>query len=311
MATKMLCGLLLPCAALRMSAEPPPQKTSLYVVGCGVLGTAVAKEWLRRSPSARVVAETHSARRHPELQALGCETVLREERSDGSLYDAVLVCTPPSAYASGDEYAREIRDAARLVDDDGAFLMTSSGGVFLEDQGGTCDETSPVSSTPRSLKILAAEDATRDAGGSVLRLAGLYRLDRGAHVVWLEQGTVPAAADSLVNCLHYDDAATAAVQALERGAASETFLAADMHPRSRQAIADAARRHPKFRHYDPVLFVGTEHRPPDARGPRGKGRVYDCSRTMAALGWAPKFPSVESFFDSAALPAAAPAGAST
>lgn len=48
-------------------------------------------------------------------------------------------------------------------------------------------------------------------GGSVVRLAGLYSLDRGPHTFWLKNGTVSSNADGLVNTLHYDDAARVAV----------------------------------------------------------------------------------------------------
>ena len=50
-------------------------------------------------------------------------------------------------------------------------------------------------------------------GGSVVRLAGLYTLDRGPHTFWLKNGTVTSNADGLVNTLHYDDAARVAVAA--------------------------------------------------------------------------------------------------
>ena len=283
-----LCVLATRCFGLSAQHETK----SLYVVGCGVLGTAVAREWLSRRPDAEVVAETLTTRRHEELESFGCRAVLRDERGDGT-YDAVLIASPPSAYADGDEYAREVEAAAKLCK--GSFLMTSSGGVFLEDDGGICVETSPVTDSPRALKLLAAEKAALRYG-AVLRLAGLYNLNRGAHVVWLQKERVDAVAESLVNLVHYDDAAIAAVNALEgRLEKGKLYLAADMHPRSRQAIADAAQQHPKFCDMSRVTFTGS---PQNSRGPKGKGRVYDCSYTMETLDWHPRYPTIEDYFSS-------------
>lgn len=53
--------------------------------------------------------------------------------------------------------------------------------------------------------------------GCVIRLAGLYDAKRGPHTYWLRNGTVQGAADVYINMLHYEDAAGAAVAALEKG----------------------------------------------------------------------------------------------
>ena len=67
--------------------------------------------------------------------------------------------------------------------------------------------------------MLHAENAALAAGGTVLRLAGLYTLRRGAHIFYLKANTdIKTRADGLVNQIHYSDAATLAVSALLRGA---------------------------------------------------------------------------------------------
>ena len=60
-------------------------------------------------------------------------------------------------------------------------------------------------------RLIAAEESVLSRGGSVVRLAGLYSMDRGPHTFWLKNGTVSSNADGLVNTLHYDDAARVAV----------------------------------------------------------------------------------------------------
>ena len=65
--------------------------------------------------------------------------------------------------------------------------------------------------------MIAAEETILSRGGSVVRLAGLYALNRGPHTFWLNNGTVNANADGLVNCLHYEDAAKVSITACLNG----------------------------------------------------------------------------------------------
>ena len=81
----------------------------------------------------------------------------------------------------------------------GRFVFTSSAGVFAGQDGGVVTETSPVGSGPRSERLLAAERAVLDAGGCVVRLAGLYLEGRGAHNYWLTQEEVAQRPDGLIN----------------------------------------------------------------------------------------------------------------
>ena len=69
----------------------------------------------------------------------------------------------------------------------GGLVFTSSGSVYSEDDGGVVDESSPLTSAPRAARLLSAEEKTLSAGGSVVRLAGLYSATRGAHSYWLKQ----------------------------------------------------------------------------------------------------------------------------
>ena len=56
----------------------------------------------------------------------------------------------------------------------GVFVFTSAGSVYAENEGGEVDESSEVTRTERSGKLLDGEEAVLRAGGSVLRLGGLY-----------------------------------------------------------------------------------------------------------------------------------------
>lgn len=123
----------------------------------------------------------------------------------------MVFCVPPS---KNEDYVGELQGALDLWNGQGNFVFTSSGGVFAEDNGGTVDESSPVTSNPRMTKILDAEQAVVAAGGLVLRLAGLYTQSRGPHTFWLARGEVGAAEDGIINLLHYEDAARATMAGL-------------------------------------------------------------------------------------------------
>ncbi|KAJ8603155.1 hypothetical protein CTAYLR_004582 [Chrysophaeum taylorii] len=242
--------------------------TELYIVGCGVLGLRIGSLW-----PGPVYGETRTTARHDELRAAGIIPRLSHERHD---CDNVLFCAPPSAF---EDYAGAVAEAKTRV-------LISSGGVFAEDDGGVCTELSSTSSSPRAVKILKAEEQAP----IVLRLAGLYDLHRGPHEYWFRKG-IAGPPDSLVNLLAYDDAARAAVAVLLEAQPGDLLLAADMAPRTRRQIVEAARIHPDFRGRT-VEF--SEEDP--SRGPKGKGRTYDCSFTKSKLNWEPKFPSIEAFF---------------
>lgn len=279
-------------SAQALAAPPAP---SLYVVGCGVLGRATCRLWREQHPDAVIIGETASTASHAELERLGATPATRSARGTQKCAN-VLFCAPPSAYGDA-EYAAEVAEAARACwDGAGSFLMASSGGVFAEDGGGVVDEAGGTLETPRALKLLGAERAAIEAGGAVVRLAGLYTRDRGAHAYWFKRGTIEARGDgSLLNFLHYDDAAAFAKRALEARVADEVLLAADGSPRTRAGTVEAVARHPKFRDLVPPTFVVGET--PPRRGPAGGGRVYDCSRSAARVGgWAPAFPSLDAFF---------------
>jgi nucleoside-diphosphate-sugar epimerase len=288
--------LLQPVCTAMVPAQPP-----LLIVGAGVLGRLASTEWraARADEAGEVVGVTRSdnAERSEMLRAEGITPRLREEvNTCGEKWPYVLFCASPSG---NDDYPAEVAAALRLwhssAPGGSGFVFTSSAGVYTEDQGGVVTEDSPVAEgTARTAKLLDAERAVARAGGTVVRLAGLYLEERGAHNFWLSQTEVQQRGDGLINQVHYQDAATAAVAALLRGAAGATYLAADDRPMTREQICRAACRAPSFRGRTAPRFAG-------ASGPAGKacvGKVIDCSRTRAALGWAPRHRTFDAFITS-------------
>lgn len=106
----------------------------------------------------------------------------------------------------------QVASAAKLWDGTGSALFTSSAGVYAQSSG-TCTEHSPVKAigdTERTDRLLGAEQAMLDAGGNVLRCVGLYHSSRGAHTAFLNMQEVGRSGDSVINLVHYQDAASMA-----------------------------------------------------------------------------------------------------
>jgi nucleoside-diphosphate-sugar epimerase len=125
----------------------------------------------------------------------------------------------------------------------GKFVFTSSGGVYAEDDGQAVDEGSPVSDSARAQKLLECERAVLAEGGTVVRLAGLYSLERGAHNYWCKVGSVDGRPDGLIGLVSYDDAAGSVLSALSADkdkVAGEIFLICDGQEQSREDICKVA-----------------------------------------------------------------------
>lgn len=258
-------------------------------------------------PAARVVGVTRSDATHAELRDMGVEPHATSAADGRPLplrlpqhgFRNVACTVPPSGGAPAD-YAEVVGqalgywDSASGIDGSGMFVMTSSGGIYEEDQGGFVDERSTVSRSPRALTLLAAENATLEAQGAVLRLAGLYDLERGAHAYWLKSGEVRGSPEGSINLVYYGDAADAVVAAILAGpqVRGSVFLVGDGEPMSRREIIQAAKGVPQFADSRMPVF-----RPP-AGGPAPwarTGKVYDVRRARQELGWRPNHASFARF----------------
>jgi len=171
-------------------------------------------------------------------------------------------------------------------------------------KGESVSETTPISppSTPRSLRLHEAERiCSSSPGTAVLRLAGLYTLERGAHNYWLtsegEGAKSVGPGDSIINLLHYDDAAGACVAALAMGSGGDggvlggggrVFLVSDGNPITRRGICESALKSKLFSDsIMPVFESGVDG--------EKTGKVYDGSWTNEALKWKPVYPSFDEF----------------
>ncbi|KAK3441003.1 hypothetical protein EUGRSUZ_B01266 [Eucalyptus grandis] len=246
--------------------SPPSTPRSLRHSGCQIHGQTVTSD------------------HHDELVKLGIIPSLKGTKTD-QRFPYVIFCAPPSRTS---DYPGDVRLAALSWNGEGSFLFTSSSAPYDCNDNGNCDEDSPVvpiGRSPRTDVLLKAEAVVTEFGGSVIRLAGLYQADRGAHSYWLQKGTVEVRPDHILNLIHYEDAASLSVAIMKKKLRSRIFLGCDNHPLSRQEVMDIVEKSGKFsKKFEG--FTGTND-------PLGK--KLNNSKTRAEIGWEPKYPSFSHF----------------
>ncbi|KAG2427367.1 hypothetical protein HXX76_012560 [Chlamydomonas incerta] len=273
-----------------------PANLDLLVVGPGVLGSVLGRDWLGSVPGATATGLTNTDRSHERLRAMGLTPATRSTLPPNKKYSFVAFAAPPSG---SEDYVADIKAALALWDGTGSFVFTSSMSVCAVDDGGAATDEHcplvPIGAGASTDKLRGAEEAVLAAGGNVLRLVGLYHKFRGAHTFFIKQGTVARPGGYVVNLLHYEDAAALAAAILRGDGSgpfrSRAFLGTDGHPVTFADMVEYCFAGGAFERV-PVSFTGTF---PDG-GKTGRGKRVDNSGTSQALGgWKPKYESFQSF----------------
>lgn len=219
---------------------------NLLIVGAGVLGKIVGTRWLERHRSAEVCAVTTTDKTHPELSRLGFKPFTSAELygvQPVEKYPYIVFCAPPGG-STGNSYVNSVRLCSELWSGSGAFVFTSSIGVYGENNGATVHENSDFKSTVRAKQLLECERLVQSVGGTAIRLAGLYSVSRGPHAYYFRHGKVNGSKMDILNMIHYDDAAAAVVSVFESSSKaslkSEVFHISDGHPLSKFDICKSA-----------------------------------------------------------------------
>ena len=227
------------------------RRQRLLIVGCGDVGTRVARDLLT-GPGAgrvRVLALTSSPDKAAGLRALGVMPLLGNLdeaptlRRLSGLATRVLHLAPPPAHGGSDgAWWRDPRTAAlarvlRLRTPPAALVYGSTSGVYGDCAGALVTETRSVAPvTPRAQRRVDAERLVRHLGrsgvrASILRIPGIYAPDRenGTPEARLRRGTpvLDAPDDVYTNHIHADDLARACLAALWRGAAQRVYHVSD------------------------------------------------------------------------------------
>ncbi|KAL8524919.1 hypothetical protein ACS0TY_014513 [Phlomoides rotata] len=191
----------------------------------------------QENPGSQIYGQTLTSDHHDELVKLGINPSLKETQVTHK-FPYVIFCAPPSR---SPDYPGEVREATLKWDGEGCFMFTSSSAPYDCSDNGFCDEDTPdvpIGRSARTDKLLESEKVVMEAGGCVVRLAGLYKVDRGAHSYWLEKGTSDIRPDHILNLIHYEDAASLSIAILKKKLHGRIFLGCDNHPLSRYTHID-------------------------------------------------------------------------
>lgn len=220
---------------------------SKLVIGCGYLGSEVARRWLRQGYD--VYGLVRSAQRAELLAAEGVRPLVGDVTRRATLSslppaDTVLFSvgrnrgddiSPHDLYVGG---LRNVLSA--LPEAPRCFVLISSTGVFGQPVGGPVDEQTPPAPVRETAKaLLAAEQFLGEHAVAqqpvVLRLAGIYGPGRLPGAADLKADR-PLAKDpeALLNLIHVADAASVVLACEQAAGLPRLLLVSDGHPVERR-----------------------------------------------------------------------------
>jgi nucleoside-diphosphate-sugar epimerase len=191
----------------------------LVVWGAGELGGRVGARWAQAGEP--VLGLTQSTTRHNALRRYGIEPSTGHAAALLRPADVLLLALPGSANQQAALLA--LADTPPPV----RAVLISSTGYYGTPHGGV-DEETPCGDTARASGIEAAELAFRawmGIRGAVLRLGGLYCRGRGPLAALVRRGIAPVGPpDTTLALIHYADAATATLAALQHPSPEPTYV---------------------------------------------------------------------------------------
>jgi nucleoside-diphosphate-sugar epimerase len=219
------------------------------IIGCGFLGLRVARRLVARGE--RVFGTSRGGSRASLLREAGIEPIAADVLQPATLQvlptaDRALFCVGydrstglpmRTVYVDGLRHALEA-----LRGRVGHLVYASATSVYGQTDGGWVDEDAPTEPRETSGRVCLdaetlAEDFAADRGLSlsIVRFSGLYGPGRIIRRAALERGEpIEGDPSKYLNLIHIDDAAAAAVAALERGSPGRVYLATDDRPVTRE-----------------------------------------------------------------------------
>ncbi len=264
-----------PNATLVSSAKRRP--AARLVVGCGYLGTRVAKRWL--ADGDQVFGITRSPERADALAAIGLTPIVHDVTAQtasgacGSLGNLPPIETVfwvvgfdrSSGMTHRDVHVEGLARLLTALPGSPRVILSSSTGVWGDEGGGIVSEATQTNPSREAGRVLVEAEAllrSHPKGpGVALRFAGLYGPDRLPRLDDLRAG-LPIAADpdSWLNLIHVDDAATVVCVVAAAAAPRPLYVVSDGHP---------VRRRDWYGHLATV--TGSPQPTWDAAAPRTRG----------------------------------------
>lgn len=276
----------------------------LLIAGCGYLGLELARQAL--TAGHRILALTRSPDSAASLNGAGIPALAADLSEMASLAKVAEKCPPDTAVvhcAAGGKgggpdtyravYLEGMKNLRAVFAEASRFVFTSSTSVYAQTDGSIVTEDSPALPARETGRLLlAAENEALEAGGVVLRLAGIYGPDRSVLLRQFLSGESvidvrtepPATPDGRwINQIHRADAARALLLAATGVLPPGIYNCADSTPLLQRTLyTELARR---FARPLPPEAV------PDHTRKRGWTHKRVDNTRLRAAGWTPRFPS--------------------
>ncbi|MEO8204588.1 MAG: NAD-dependent epimerase/dehydratase family protein [Chthoniobacterales bacterium] len=267
----------------------------IFIAGCGFLGETAAFLFLdagwrvsgicgSESSAARFFGTPLDIR----LADLGNSDSLHDLAASLPPVDVVLHCA--SSRGGGEEaYRRVYLEGMRnlvSVFPAAKHYFISSTSVYAQTDGSVVEEnseTNPQRETGRIL--LAAEKTCLAAGGSVLRLGGLYDFTRWVLLKKFLSGeaTIDSGRERWLNQIHREDAARAVLHLAALNAPAGIYNVCDNTPVTQREVYEFFSEY-----FQKPLPPEAE---PDLQRKRGWTNKRISNAKLRATGWEPQFPS--------------------
>lgn len=269
----------------------------ILLAGCGDLGIRLG---LLLAAAGRRV---HGLRRDPAglpapIHALAAD--LAEARSlevlppglSDLVYLAAADAFTEEAYRRA--YVDGLRNVLNALDSPRRIVLVSSSSVFGQTDGSWVNEQSPTTADDFSQRcLLQGEQLALEAGGTVLRLSGIYGPGRTRLLERVRAGEATHAPglDEWTNRIHVDDAASALEILLGLDSPRPVYLGVDDEPaRRREVLEWLAER---------LGAPAPRVEEPPVRRPGRSGSSKRCSnRLLRSTGWRPRYPSWREGYES-------------
>ncbi|MEO6054944.1 MAG: NAD-dependent epimerase/dehydratase family protein [Chthoniobacterales bacterium] len=268
---------------------------NIFIAGCGFLGEAAAFLFLDAGWRVTGICGSEESKARFTNTPLdihiadltNADSLRALIPSDGA-FDVVLHCAS-SRGGGEDTYRRVYQEGMQnlvTLFPSAKHYFISSTSVYAQTDGSVIDEsaeTNPSRETGRIL--LAAEKICLDAGGTILRLAGLYDASRWILLKKFLSGeaTIDRGPERWINQVHRQDAARAIFQLVKLNAPAEIYNACDNTPVTQRTVYE--------------FFAGHFQRPlppeaePDLQRKRGWTNKRVSNAKLRATGWQPLYPS--------------------
>lgn len=256
----------------------------ILVAGAGYVGSALAHQAHAAGHHVTVL------RRKPEPLGEGIEVVSADLTDPSSLtglpdFDA-LVYTAAADDGTEASYRRAyvegLKNAIAAQRGPCRVIFTSSTAVYGQDDGSVVDETSEVTAKNNARFLLEGEALVQEAGGVVLRLAGIYGPGRDRIVRMVKEGTARLGSGAFGNRIHRDDCAGALLHLVGLPAPAPTYVGVDQAP----VLLDEVYAWVA----DELGLPRPREGEPDARA-KGTGKKRCSSALLLASGYQFRFPS--------------------